>query len=56
MSLSSIWAFALWEMINWCIRNPLEGKDLPADDPKMIALQTYITHERRGVTLEPGRH
>ena len=29
----------LWEMINWCIRNPLEGQELSADDPKMIALQ-----------------
>ena len=47
---------ALWEMINWCIRNPLQGKDLAADDPRMIALQTYITHERRGVKLEPGKH
>lgn len=46
----------LWEMINWCIRNPLEGKDLAADDPKMIALQAYIAKERRGVPLEPGKH
>ncbi|MBI3561437.1 MAG: cytochrome C [Gammaproteobacteria bacterium] len=46
----------LWEMINWCIRNPLEGKDLAADDPRMIALQAYITYERRGVKLEPGKH
>ncbi len=45
----------LWEMVNWCIRNPLEGKALAADDPKMIALLTYInTHERIGVKLEPG--
>jgi thiosulfate dehydrogenase len=47
---------ALWEMTNWCIRNPLQGKDLAADDPKMIALQAYMTHERRGVKLEPGKH
>jgi thiosulfate dehydrogenase len=46
----------LWEMVNWCLRNPLEGKPLAADDPKMIALQAYMTHERRGVPLEPGRH
>jgi thiosulfate dehydrogenase len=46
----------LWEMINWCIRNPLEGKPLAPDDPKMIALQAYITQERRGVALEPGKH
>jgi cytochrome c len=47
---------ALWEMINWCLRNPLEGKALAADDPQMIALQAYIAYERRGVALEPGKH
>lgn len=46
----------LWEMINWCIRNPLEGSELAADDPRMIALQAYIYKERRGVVLEPGKH
>lgn len=46
----------LWEMVNWCLRNPLEGQPLAADDPKMIAIQAYITYERRGVKLEPGKH
>jgi cytochrome c len=46
----------LWEMINWCIRNPLEGEDLAADDPDMIALQAYVYKERRGVALAPGQH
>lgn len=46
----------LWEMINWCIRNPLEGEDLAADDPDMIALQAYVYKERRGVALAPGKH
>ena len=46
----------LWEMINWCIRNPLEGESLAADDPKMIALQAYAYKERRGVPLAPGKH
>lgn len=46
----------LWEMINWCIRNPLEGENLAADDPRMIALQAYIAFERRGAELEPGKH
>ena len=36
----------LWEMVNWCIRNPLEGKDLAADDPRMTNMLTYIAHER----------
>jgi len=46
----------LWEMINWCIENPLESEKLAADDPKMIALQAYITEERKGVELAPGKH
>jgi thiosulfate dehydrogenase len=44
------------EMINWCLRNPLEGKPLGLDDPKMTAMVAYVTYERRGVKLEPGKH
>jgi thiosulfate dehydrogenase len=47
---------ALWEMFNWCLRNPLQGQPMAADDPRMIALQAYATYERRGVALEPGKH
>ena len=47
---------SLRDMINWCIENPLEGKPLALDDPKMIALEAYIMWERRGVPLEPGKH
>jgi thiosulfate dehydrogenase len=46
----------LWEMVNWRIRNPLQGQPLAADDPKMTALVSYIAFERRGVKLEPGKH
>jgi thiosulfate dehydrogenase len=46
----------LWEMINWCIRNPLEGSDLEPGDPRMIAMQAYLAKERRGVPLAPGQH
>jgi cytochrome c len=46
----------LGEMINWCIMNPLESAPLGLDDPRMVALQAYVTHERRGVPLQPGRH
>ncbi len=46
----------LWEMVNWCLRNPLQGQPLAADDPKMTALLSYIHYERRGVKLEPGKH
>ena len=44
------------EMINWCIRNPLEGVPLELDSPEMTALVAYATYERRGVKLEPGKH
>jgi len=44
------------EMINWCLRNPLEGQPLALDDPKMTAMVAYVTHERRGVKLEAGKH
>jgi thiosulfate dehydrogenase len=47
---------AFWEMINWCIRNPLQGKNLAPDSKEMIALQAYATSERKGVKLEPGKH
>ncbi len=45
----------LWERVNWCIRNPLEGKPLAADDPKMTGLLTYMAEERRGEAMEPGK-
>jgi len=47
---------AIRDMINWCIQQPLEGKPLALDDPKMVALEAYITYERRGVELDPGKH
>ena len=47
---------ALREMINWCLMNPLEGETLELDDPRMIALEAYVTYERRGVAIDPGKH
>jgi cytochrome c len=47
---------AIRDMINWCIQQPLEGKPLALDDPKMVALEAYIAYERRGVKLDPGKH
>ncbi|MBI5820065.1 MAG: cytochrome C [Verrucomicrobia bacterium] len=47
---------ALREMFNWCLTHPLEGKPLAFDDPKMIAMEAYVTYERRGVPLAPGKH
>ncbi len=46
----------LFEMVNWCLKNPLEGKPLAADDPKMTAIISYVNQERRSVKLAPGTH
>jgi cytochrome c len=46
----------LGEMINWCIENPLESGPLALDDPRMVAMQAYITEQRRNVPLAPGKH
>jgi thiosulfate dehydrogenase len=46
----------LRDMVNWCIENPLEGKPLPADDPRMSALEAYILASRAGVPLAAGKH
>lgn len=46
----------LAEMINFCIENPLETEPLALDDPRMIAMQAYITEQRRKVPLAPGKH
>jgi cytochrome c len=46
----------LRDMINWCLQHPLEGKPLALDDPRMVAIEAYIAHERRGTPLAPGKH
>lgn len=46
----------LRDMINWCIMNPLEGKTLDLDDPRMVALEAYASFERKGVPMAPGKH
>ncbi len=47
---------ALRDMINWCLMNPLEGEPLEPDGAEMVAIEAYVTHERRGVELAPGKH
>jgi thiosulfate dehydrogenase len=27
-----------------------------ADDPRLVAMEAYVTYERRGVKLAPGKH
>ena len=46
----------LRDMINWCIEHPVRGKALAADDPKMRALEAYILAQRKGKTLDYGKH
>jgi thiosulfate dehydrogenase len=46
----------LRDMINWCIENPGRGKPLPENDPRLRAVEAYITSTRKGVPLEPGKH
>jgi thiosulfate dehydrogenase len=45
----------LRDMINWCIEHPVRGKVLAPDDPKMRALEAYITAQRKGVALDYGK-
>jgi hypothetical protein len=46
----------LRDMINWCIENPVRGKPLADDDPKMKALEAYILAQRKGTPLDYGKH
>lgn len=46
----------LRDMLNWCIQNPLEGKALADDDPRLKALEAYILTQRAGVALQAGKH
>ena len=46
----------LRDMINWCIEHPVRGTPMTADDPRMRALEAYILAQRKGKTLEYGKH
>ncbi len=46
----------LRDMINWCIEHPVRGTKLDADDPRMRGLEAYILAQRKGKTLEYGKH
>jgi hypothetical protein len=46
----------LRDMINWCIENPLKGKPLPENDPRLRAVEAYILSTRKGVAIEAGKH
>lgn len=46
----------LRDMINWCIENPVKGKPFSPDDPRLRALEAYITAQRNGTALAYGTH
>jgi SoxA/TsdA, cytochrome c domain len=46
----------LRDMIDWCIENPIKGKTLDPNDPKLRALEAYILAQRKGVALDYGKH
>jgi thiosulfate dehydrogenase len=46
----------LRDMINWCIENPVKGKPMTDDDPRLRALEAYIIAQRKGVALDYGKH
>ena len=46
----------LRDMINWCIENPVKGKPLSPDDPRLRALEAYIISQRNGAALSYGKH
>jgi cytochrome c len=46
----------LRDMINWCIEQPVRGKRLKPDDPKMRALEAYIMAQRSGTPMNYGKH
>jgi len=48
--------FLLRDMINWCLINPARAKAWDADDPRMRAVEAYLYAQRKGKTLEYGRH
>jgi thiosulfate dehydrogenase len=46
----------LRDMIDWCIENPVKGKALDPNDPKLRALEAYILAQRKGFALDYGKH
>ncbi len=46
----------LRDMIDWCIENPVKGKALDPNDPKLRALEAYILAQRKGIPLNYGKH
>ena len=46
----------LRDMIEWCIENPVKGKTMDPNDPRLRAMEAYILSQRKGVALDYGKH
>jgi thiosulfate dehydrogenase len=46
----------LRDMINWCIQHPVRGQVMDSEDPRLRALEAYILAQRKGKSLEYGKH
>lgn len=46
----------LRDMIEWCIENPVKGKTMDPNDPRLRAMEAYILSQRKGVPLSYGKH
>jgi len=46
----------LRDMIEWCIENPVKGKTMDPNDPRLRALEAYILAQRKGIPLDYGKH
>jgi cytochrome c len=46
----------LRDMINWCVEQPVRGTRFAPDDERLRALEAYIYAQRKGKSLEYGKH
>jgi hypothetical protein len=46
----------LRDMINWCLEHPVRAPRMAEDDPRMRAMEAYITSQRSGTPIEYGKH
>lgn len=46
----------LRDMINWCLQHPVRAEPMEPDDPRMRAMEAYILAQRKGKTLDYGKH
>jgi len=49
-------AALLRDMMNWCLQNPCRAEPMNGDDPRLRAMEAYISAQGTGKTLEYGKH